>query len=92
MRLWTAWLDYHASGEGRSLFARIAYAETASDAIGQFGDAFDPFFARGADAEEGVVENAITAFLMSPAALELARQLEGKAGVVVEARFHFNRS
>jgi hypothetical protein len=32
MKLWTAWLDYYATGEGRALFARIAYAETAEDA------------------------------------------------------------
>jgi hypothetical protein len=91
MKLWTAWLDYYATGEGRALFARIAYAETAEDAIAQFGHAFDPHFARGADAGEGVVDNEITGFLMSPAALEYVRQLEGKASVVVEARFHFNR-
>jgi hypothetical protein len=41
MKLWTAWLDYYATGEGRTLFARIAYAETAEDAIRQFGTAFD---------------------------------------------------
>jgi hypothetical protein len=92
MNLWTVWLDYSATGEGRSLFARIAYAEAAEDAIELFGKTFDAYYARGADAEEGVVENAVTAFLFSPAALEQARQLEGKASVVVEGRFHFNRS
>jgi len=92
MRLWTVWLASSATGEGRSLLARIAYAETAEDAIAAFGKAFDPYFARGADAGEGVVENAVTAFLLSPASLEQARRLEGKANVVVESRFHFNLS
>ncbi len=92
MKLWTVWLDYFATGEGRTFFARIAYAEKAEDAIAKFGEAFDPHFARGADAEEGVVENDVVRFLFAPTVLEQARRLEGKANLVVEGRFHFNLS
>lgn len=92
MRLWTVWCQYSATGEGQTLLARIAYAETAEDAVSGFDKAFHPFRAFVADAKVGVVENDLTRFLISPAALEGARELEGKANVVIENRCHFNFS
>ena len=32
MKRWTVWLDYFATGEGRTFMALVTYAETAEDA------------------------------------------------------------
>ena len=92
MKLWTVWQDYGATGEGRTLMARIAYAENAQDAVADFGREFDPYFADGAQALEGVSDNEVTRALFAPAALGGARQMEGRATLVLSARFHFNFS
>jgi hypothetical protein len=60
VKLWTAWSDYGATGEGRTCMARIAYAMTAAEAIAGFGAAFNPYIAICADVGAGVVENEVT--------------------------------
>ena len=49
MTLWTVWQDYGATGEGRTLMARIAHAESAQEALADFGREFDPYFCAGAE-------------------------------------------
>ena len=90
MKLWTVLQDYFATGEGRTLMARIGYAENAQDAIEGFGREFDPYFASGAEALEGVHENEVTQALFAPAAFKRAREMEGSATFALIARFHFN--
>ena len=90
MKLWTVWQDCGATGEGRTLMARIAYAENAQDALAGFGRQFDPYFASGAEVLEGVQQNAVTQALFADAALERVRQMEGRATLELAARFHFN--
>ena len=90
MKLWTVWQDYYATGEGRTLMARIAYAENAREALAGFGREFDPYFASGAEALEGVQENEVTQALFAPAALKRAAQMDGRATLELAARFHFN--
>ena len=90
MKLWTVWQDYYATGEGRTLMARIAYAESAQEALAGFGREFDPYFASGAEALEGVRENEVTQALFAPAVLKEAGQMEGRATLELSARFHFN--
>jgi len=90
MKLWTLWQDYHATGEGRTRMARIAYADSAQEALAGFGREFDPFFASGAEALEGVQENEVTQALFAPAALKRAGQMEGRATLELAARIHFN--
>jgi len=92
MKLWTVWQDYGATGEGRTLMARVAYAENEEDALAGFGREFDPFFASGAKALEGVQENEVTQVLFAPAAFQRARQMEGRATLSLSARFHYNFS
>jgi hypothetical protein len=92
MKLWTVWQDYFATGEGRTLMARIGYAENEQDALAGFGREFDPYFASGAEALEGVHENEVTQALFSPAALNRAREMEGRATLELAVRFHFNFS
>lgn len=90
MKLWTVWQDYFATGEGRTLMARISYAENEQDALAGFGRKFDPFFASRATAIEGVQENEVTQALFAPAAFKRARQMEGRATLELAVRFHFN--
>jgi hypothetical protein len=90
MKLWTVWQDYGATGEGRTLMARIAHAENAQDALAGFGREFDPYFASGAEAFEGLQENEVTQELFAQALLTRARQMEGRATLELSARFHFN--
>ena len=90
MTLWTAWCDYYATGEGRTLLVWIGYAEDRSDALRSFGDAFDPYFAGGADAAEGVVGNEVIGLLFSERALDDVLSMQGRATVQLTGRLHFN--
>lgn len=92
MKLYTVYSDYGATGEGRTIQALIAYAENEEEAIEKFGKTFDPYFARGAEAKVGVVENEITTYLFSPLVLKEMKKLEGKAMAGIHAEFHFNFS
>lgn len=92
MKLYTVCSDYGASGEGRTIQALIAYAENEEQAIEKFAKVFDPYFARGAEAQLGVVENEITKYLFSPLVLKEIKGMEGKATTGLHAEFHFNFS
>jgi len=91
MKLWTVWLDYFATGEGRSLMARIAYAETAERAREGFEARFGDYFAQGASVAEGVVCNGVTERLFAPSALEHLQSLSGQAALTLEGYYFFNR-
>ncbi len=90
--LWTIYSDYFATGEGRTLQALIIYANDEKEAIEKFGKIFDPYFAKGAIAQEGVVENEIINYLFSKEVLEQTKKLEGKANIKLFSEFHFNLS
>ena len=92
MKLWTAWLDYFATGEGRSLMACIAYAENEQGAIARFERQFGQHYAQAAEALEGVHKNEVTQVLFTPLALKRAKELEGRAMVEVAGSFYFNFS
>lgn len=90
MKLWTVTLDYYATGEGRTFFGWVGYADAEKDAVQSFGRVFDPFFAHKASASEGVIQNSVTALLFSPRALEEVRKLEGLGSVTLHGELHFN--
>lgn len=90
MKLWTVSQDYGGTGEGRTLMARIAHAQSAEDALAGFGQEFDSYFSVGAEALEGVQRNAVTQALFTETALERVKQMEGHATVELAARLHFN--
>lgn len=90
MKLWTAWCDYYATGEGRALLGWIGHAQDRSDALRSLGDAFDPYFAAGADAAEGVVGNEAIGLLFSQRALDDVRSMQSRATVQLTGRLHFN--
>lgn len=92
MKLYTVYSDYGATGEGRTIQALIGYAQNEEEAIEKFAKTFDPYFARGAEAKLGVVENEITKYLFSPLVLKEIKNMEGKAMTGLHAEFHFNFS
>ena len=92
MKLWTVWQDYFATGEGRTLMACIAYAKNEEEAIAAFGRHFNPYYALGANALEGVHENEVTQALFTPRTLDSAKELEGRAMLQLAGSFHFNFS
>lgn len=92
MKVWTVSLDYYATGEGRTLFGWLGYAENREEALTRFGDAFDPYFATSAEVHEGVVDTPVVRQLFSRDALAQVRRLNGRATVELSGRLHFNRS
>lgn len=89
--LWTAAVDYFATGEGRTMMALICLSPDEAGARKQFGIAFDPFFAQGCTVERGVARNQITQFLWSSEALDYFEQLKS-GGIEAKSTFHFNLS
>lgn len=92
MKLWTIFSDYFATGEGRTIQVLITYAESKEEALEKFGKRFDPYFAMGADAEEGIIENELTKYLFSAEMFKNVKKMEGKANVRLSGELHFNFS
>lgn len=92
MKLWTASLDYFATGEGRAFMALIAYADTAEQAREGFARHFSGYYAEAARVSEGMVRNPVTELLFSPQALETVQNLSGEAAITLMGYFQFNRS
>lgn len=92
MKLWTIYNDYAATGEGRTIQALITYANDEKDAIAKFAKTFDPYWAQGAEAKEGIIKNEVTKLLFSPGLLKETKDMEGRANVKLFSEFHFNFS
>lgn len=92
LSVWTTYLDYAATGEGRTLMARVCWAATEEDARAQFAAAFGPYFAAGCVVSQGVTRNEVTRFLWSDQALRAMEQLSGGAAFQANSGFHFNIS
>jgi hypothetical protein len=92
MKLWTIYSDYTGTGEGRTIQALITYADNQEEAIEKFSQTFDPFWARGAEAVEGILENEVTQYLFSPNCLKSVKEMEGKANIKLFSELHFNFS
>jgi hypothetical protein len=90
MDIYTGWLDYGATGEGRSLMAHIGWAESPDQLREQAGDVFGKFFGRGLEVSEGVVQNEVTSAVFSATVFEQLRRLGGRATVTCHASMHFN--
>lgn len=92
MKLWTVWLDYFATGEGRSYMAYIAYADTAEQAREGFARLYSDYYAEGAGVDEGVVRNRVTELLFSQQVLDVVESLSGEAAISLNGHFFLNRS
>lgn len=90
--LWTGWMDYFATGEGRSLMAYIGYAQNAEELRKSAALALGEYYAKGLDVAEGLVENNVTLAVFSARTFELARALDGQASISCHGLVSFNRS
>lgn len=90
-KLWTVWLDYFSTGEGRVYMATVAYADTEEQAREGFARLYSQYYAEGAEAREGVVCNRVTKLLFSPQVLDAVQSLSGEAAITLNGYFHFNR-
>ena len=90
--LWTGWMDYFATGEGRSVMAYIGYAQNADELRKSAGQALGEYYARGLQVAEGLVENDVTRAVFSARTFELARALDGQASISCYGLVAFNRS
>lgn len=89
-RLWSTWLDYHATGEGRTMMAWIGYATGPKQARERFASVFDEYFARACEAQQGVVRNDLTRYLWSDAALEFIEGCDRRGSIEAHSYVHFN--
>lgn len=91
LRLWTAWLDYSATGEGRAYMACIAFAKSKDEILSHFGRKFHPWYATGCEVGEGILRNRVTTLLWSGTLLDHL-ELAADQGAWVEAHswMHFN--
>lgn len=90
-RLWSAWLQYFATGEGEALMACIAYARTADEMKAHFAKTFDAYFAIACEVQPGVVRNQVTEVLWSPDALRLI-ETAATRGAAVDAYSWLHRN
>ena len=90
--LWTGWMDYFATGEGRSLMAYIGYAQNADELRKSASQALGEYYAKGLDVAEGLVENNVTLVVFSAKTFELVRALDGQASISCFGLVSFNRS
>jgi hypothetical protein len=90
--IWTAWMDYFATGEGRSQMAYIGYAQNADELRASAGQMLGEYYAKGLTVAEGLVENNVTRAVFSARTFELARALDGQASISCYGLVSFNRS
>ena len=92
MKLWTAWLDYFATGEGRTMCALIMYSQTEEEVREKFRSLFGSWFAQGMEVSEGLVKNEVVTFIFTDRALLTANAAASTCGVHLHGQIHFNFS
>jgi len=93
MKLWTAWVDYFATGEGVTYSAVIGYAEDEAGAKKLFEEKFGEYLTIGCKAKEGIVRNEITEFLFSKFLFSrLEKNKDNSGALSIHAEYHVNKS
>ncbi|MEP7297664.1 MAG: hypothetical protein ABI702_21410 [Burkholderiales bacterium] len=92
MDVYTGWLDYGATGEGRSLVAYIGWAENPDRLRERASVVFGEFLGQGLEVAEGVVANPVTSALFSTTVFDQLRRLGRRANIKCHALMHFNLS
>ncbi len=92
MNIYTASLDYSATGEGCTLMAYIDAADNEDSLRAAAAGVFGEYFAIGLRIEPGIVENEVTTFLFSRRAFDLLRSFEEDGHPQCLASFSFNLS
>ena len=92
MDIYTGWLDYAATGEGRTMSAYIGWAASPDRLREEASKVFGEFFGRALEVAEGVVENQVTSAVFSAAVFEQLCRLGGRANIKCHAVIHYNLS
>jgi len=95
MKLYTTHIDYFATGEGRTIFLNISYANSEENAIekmknhigGEYGD----YYIKGVEVEEGFnPKNQYVKMLLSSDSIKQIKK--GDAYINIYVEHHFNYS
>lgn len=89
-RVWTAWMEYGATGEGQTLQTWIGYASDANDAKASFGGRSNSFFEQFCEVAEGVTRNRIVEALVAASTLNLLESSSGTIDIELFASLHIN--
>lgn len=92
-QLWTAWLHYGATGEGQTVTAYVGYATSESQMRELISERYGSWFAENCEVDQGVVNNEITRYLWSEAALsnfDRVGTLRGKLEVYSKVHINFS--
>lgn len=81
LKIWTVWLNYLSTSEGRTQMACFVNAETEFEAISKFEQKFGEYFAQGCMTHEGVLRNTVTKLLFSKAAMDSLEAVAAKGKV-----------
>lgn len=91
--LWTAWADYFATGEGRTIMGCITYADSEQQMRASFANRFGEYFAKGCEVDRGVARNKVARFLWSEDLLVAIESCEPRHGFVdAQCSVHVNFS
>ena len=90
-KIWTGWMDYFATCEGRILIAHM-YAQSEDELRTSASEAFGEYYARVLTVAEGLIENNVTLAVFSAKTFELVRGLDGRASIRCHAFVAFNGS
>lgn len=89
--LHTAWCDYFATGEGRTLIALVARARDEAHMRSIVKERLGEFWSAFAQVAPGVVRNEVTERLWAPGVFEFLERDASDAGIVeAQAQLHAN--
>ena len=92
MKLWTAWVDYFATGEGRTMCALIMYGDDEAEIRSKFKNLFGQYYSLGMEVAEGIVRNDVVNSVFSEKTLLTANAVARGANMSLFGQVHFNLS
>lgn len=90
--LWSAWLDYYGTGEGRTIMGVIGYAHNAEEARTMFTEIFPEWRSFNCYTQIGVANCDPMSFLFSSNALMYMLEHNKSANIKAHACIHLNAS
>lgn len=92
-QLWTGWLDYEATGEGRTITACICYATSEEQLRDLMCEKYGSWFSENCEVAPGLVTNEVVRYLWSEKALayfERVRERRGKLEAYNKVHVNFS--
>lgn len=93
MKIYTAWCDYAATGEGITLLAYVAWACDECELREKLKTDVHEFWAMACEVKEGIVRNEVTRMLWPEEMLSRLERFAGdRAMITARNQVHFNMS